>query len=289
MTSLKDNSSKLVRSLICHRDVHTALICLGSLVRYSTQPLKLVLHDDGSLTRKDQEILSQAFPGTCFISRIEADERMEAMLNLYPHARSFRKQEPLGLKLLDINLLAEEDVCYCDTDIMFFRPCTLYQWPDPQTAMLLMEDSQQAYSARPWHLLSFPKLRLPNRANTGLFMLRQGIYDLDYIEWFLGRNELRCFPKWVEQTALAALAFSSRCRMWNPQQVLIAHHAMELRKGIVAAHFVSPIRGLAPFYYDQLGDYDQDLPTVVSTTEPGECTPLALGISQLNRRLQTTR
>jgi len=46
----------------------------------------------------------------------------------------------------------------------------------------LMQDSDHAFPARPWHLLRPTALHLPWYPNSGLFMFRRDAFDLEYLE-----------------------------------------------------------------------------------------------------------
>ena len=60
-----EQSSSILRSLVCHRDVDMAISCLGSMLRFSHDPLDIVLHEDGSLTQPDVDRLKQVV-AQCF-------------------------------------------------------------------------------------------------------------------------------------------------------------------------------------------------------------------------------
>ena len=47
-----------VATLLGHAHVEMALACLGSLLRYSAEPLRLRIHEDGSLLAADRERLT---------------------------------------------------------------------------------------------------------------------------------------------------------------------------------------------------------------------------------------
>src|SRR5579864_1733768 len=179
---------RLVSTLLGHAHVEMALLCLGSLLRYSTVPLRLRVHDDGTLTAGDRERLAAALHDPEVVPRREADERLAAVLAARPATRALRATNPLALKLVDVPLLAAADeVAYCDSDVLFLRPFTgLFDLPPPAGA-LFMRDPQNAYSVRSWHLLREPRLRLAAHVNTGIVALRTSCYDLDLVEWFLSR------------------------------------------------------------------------------------------------------
>ncbi|MDJ0705716.1 MAG: hypothetical protein QNJ46_20820, partial [Leptolyngbyaceae cyanobacterium MO_188.B28] len=157
-------SALKVHSLVCHKHVDMALACLGSLLRYSAEPLHIYLHDDGSLRIEDKDRLSEGLNNAKIILRSEADELINQRLRNYPNAAKYRYEHALALKLLDIPLLEERDIAYCDSDILFFKPFSrLFQLPNSETSSIFMMDKWESYSIRPWHLLGSNRLKLPSK------------------------------------------------------------------------------------------------------------------------------
>lgn len=155
---------KTVATLLGHAHVGMALDCLGSLLRHSADPLRLRIHEDGTLTPEDWDRLEAGLGGEiAFVSRAEADERVADRLGGRPVLRELRQRNPLGLKLLDIPMLAEgDDLAYCDADILFLRPFSgLFRFPDAETGAIFMSDRQNAYSVGSWHLLAHRRLPCP--------------------------------------------------------------------------------------------------------------------------------
>src|SRR6266700_3296413 len=97
----------VVATLLGQAHVEMALACLGSLLRYSADPLRLRLHEDGTLTARDRQRLKAGLGNIEFIPRAEADGRMADVLAGHPTLRAFRKGNPLALKLIDVPLMAD--------------------------------------------------------------------------------------------------------------------------------------------------------------------------------------
>ncbi len=212
------------------------------------------IHDDGTLSEADCEALTSGLPGARIVSRAEADEKVLPMLNRYPKCRSYRMQHPLALKLIDLPLFEPNDLAYCDSDVLFLRPYTcLFGWASAGVSAIFMQDSQDAYSLRPWHIHPVGRIRVPRRVNTGLILFRTSAYDLEFIEWFLGQKQLeKVFTKrahWVEQTCWAALGWRAGCYVWDSRQLIIANPRMTgLSEETVGIHFVAS-------YRDKLGEF----------------------------------
>lgn len=224
------------------------LRCLASLLRFSSEPIRLLIHDDGTLTRADYERLLADLPGSVIVNRTEADAIVSPLLKRYPRCRAYREQQVLALKLIDMALMESDELAYCDSDVFFLRPHKgLFTWPNEQTGAMFMQDIQDAYSLRPWHVYPVGKVRIPRRTNSGLIFFRRSAYDLDFVEWLLGRDELsevfQKRPHWIEQTCWAALGWRAGCYLWSADQFIIATPAMtELSDDTVGIHFVAAAR-----------------------------------------------
>lgn len=240
-----------VRTLLCSHHVDMAILCLSSLINFSSDPIKLVIHDDGSLTQRDIDLLKTTLKNIKIISRSEADVVMTEILKTYPHLRQERKKYALRLKLLDIPLMSTSDIAYCDTDILFFRPFhNLFCWPDTYTSAIFMIDNNECYSARPLSLLRNKNLKLPSRVNGGLFYMRKRDYDLDFVDWFLKQSQFCVIPFWTMQTCFAALAYRIGLKLWDSQQISIPSPRMIDDERVIAAHFVTPLRHLLSDFKD---------------------------------------
>jgi hypothetical protein len=277
-----------VSTLLGHAHVALAARCLGSLLRWATPPVRLRVYDDGTLTSQDAEVLNAQLGEPVFVRRPIADERVSDMLARHPAARAFRADNPLGAKLLDVVLLASGEVlAYCDADVLFFRRFAgLFELP-PGSGALFMADPQNAYSVRSWHLLNEPRLRLAAHLNSGILTFRQRSFDLDLVEWFLAKPEYRFAPVWVEQTCWALLAQAAGCLLLDPARISIPAPGESTPSGLVAYHFVSPVRNILGGFRLPEGEPGDDEATVTVGHIPScRLTPGALAATEIRRRLK---
>jgi len=277
-----------VATLLGHAQVEMALACLGSLLRYSADPLHLRIHEDGSLDRQDRERLARGLGDPEFVPRAEADARVEDLLARRPALRAFRQRNPLALKLIDIPFLAgaaaDGDLAYCDSDVLFLRPFAgLFRFPGPETGAVFMSDRQNAYSLRSWHLLARPRLALPCRVNSGVLLFRARSFDPDLLEWYLARPEFGFAPVWIEQTAWALMGQRAGCRLWDPRLLRLPEPGEP--GDAVALHFVSPLRGLLSGFLEGAGDRTGEPPVPVGTVPARRCRPWDLAWTEARRRL----
>lgn len=239
-----------VRSLLGHAQLPLGLRCLGSLARSSHEPIKFVIHEDGSLTKEDVATLYENLPMEKIVFRKEADERIIPLLEKYPACAEFRRRTPMALKLFDSPIYSEETSYYCDSDILFIKPHKgLFENVLQDAQMVFMQDSQQSFSLYPWNVWPFENQRVVSRLNAGLMALDTRAYDLDYINHFLTRSAstLAFKKRWavVEQTCWAVLAARYKTLFWAPRQIAMArHNLVKDHSETVAIHFVSSIRGL---------------------------------------------
>lgn len=284
-------STLTVRSLVCHRDVGMALSCFSSLLKFSTQPLNLVIHDDGSLTAEDVEKLLGGLKGSSILFRAEADELMSPLLGQYPNCYKYRSNHVYGLKLLDTPLLSKTDLAFCDSDILFVRPFDgMFCWPNAETSALFMKDYLNSYSMLPWHLLGTGKPKLPSKVNSGLIFFRKAAYDLDFVEWFLGQDEFRHKVGWLEQTCWAALGHRVGCRQWHPEQIALMRSKTHLRERLVAGHFVKEVRYRLGEFLSAADNLPQaSTPAVIETIAPPDCNLLELAQVHAMRQLKRAR
>jgi hypothetical protein len=280
-----------VASIVGHRQVELAILCLGSLLRHSIDPLTLRLHDDGTLTEEDWERLASELRLPVVVPRTEADERAAAFLARHPALREFRRGNVMALKLIDTVMYAGEELAYCDSDILFLRPFTgLYgQLRETGAGAVFMKDWQNAFSLRSWHLLRHPELRLPLRTNAGLMAFQTAGFDLDLLEWYVARPEFQFSPVWMEQTAWGLLAMRVGCRVLDPQQAAIPRPGeVPGDERRVALHFTSTVRNLLPLWAPMArGAEPETRPPVVFRSFPARrCHALHLAATESRRVLK---
>lgn len=206
----KSGEEIVVSTLVGHGSMSYSLTCLESLVRQCKGINLLRVHDDGTLTDEDREVLSGHLSHVEFISRREADDLVQQRLKSFPNCLAYRNSFIFGLKLFDVPLFSSQKLCYCDSDIYFVRPFTgLFPLDESCTASIaFITDLFHSYAVRPWNVFPFSKLRVMGRVNAGIISARNAEYDLDYLEWVLGRlrglTTWHNRSSWIEQTCWAA-------------------------------------------------------------------------------------
>ena len=275
-----------VRTLLCSRDVPMALTTFATLLGASAEPLSLVVHDDGSLTDDDEARLTAGLPATV-LRRAEADDRMAPLLAGRPACRAYRSGPFVwGLKLLDVPLLTTGDVAYCDADILFYRRVTgLFALPTGSGAVFMADDrGTTSLAGRAWP--DAPAL-LPWRVNAGLFALREGGYDLDFVEWFLSQPAYNALPQFSEQTCLAALGRRLGCRHYDAGQVGVVTADGDV-SDLLVGHYTSPTRHRLAGDAAALGT-PGGVPAVVRSTASRTATLVDVALAGLRYRAGVRR
>lgn len=279
-----------LRTLLCHRDVDLAIHCLNTAMHLSADPVHVVIHEDGSLTPEDREKLSRDLPGSRILDRHTADELMAQRLAGYPNARAFREGSVWGLKLLDV-VLAEPGLCfYLDSDIRFFRPFRGL-FVDAATAgrcVFLRDTVWQAYSIRPWHLLDRRGLRVASGINTGLTLCDPQVFDLGFVDWFLGQLDWRVIPAWTEPTCWAALALRADGQAVDPKQVTNLYPSARVTEQTLGAHFLSAYRSQWQDLLDEPVRRAKGSPATLRVEPLRPLTAAGLSINQIKRKVQNT-
>jgi hypothetical protein len=171
-----------------------ALECFDSLHVALGERLRLIIHEDGSLEEGDADKLAERFPLAAIIRRRETEGLITESLARYPNCRKYRKSHPLSNKLLDIPPLSDTSVQFIDCDILFFRKVrTLFG--DRDGNVFMFEDDE-GHSAPLLDLILKHRFKIGKGFNTGLFRFDLSGYDLDWIDWMLGRSDLMRYRVW---------------------------------------------------------------------------------------------
>jgi hypothetical protein len=257
----------LVHTLACEAHLWFAIPCLKSLLDCSEEPVRLVIHDDGSLTEESLARFAAAFPDAVLVGRQVADEQLAEALKRFPNIADARGHLPHVLKLFDTTMTHPEAiVCYVDTDILFqkrFRglfPETAEAGSSKQKSGLakpggsakapagaFMMDHANCFGAHPGDFRPFGPLRVARQLNSGLFWVRRDRIDYERMEYLFkrwGPERIKKYHGWFEQTIWADHAWRTRCALLDPKQFGTASAEREHNERLVGVHYVTPTRSL---------------------------------------------
>jgi hypothetical protein len=123
-----------VHTLVAHEAVPRDLLAIGSLQRYVPH-VRAVVHDDGTLERRDRLQLHLHVSGVRVVRKACADALVERRLAGYPRLLRARRENVRLCQLIDYCLLnASERIVGMDSDIVFMaRPDGVLAWASADT------------------------------------------------------------------------------------------------------------------------------------------------------------
>ncbi|MBV9490166.1 MAG: hypothetical protein JO069_10640 [Verrucomicrobia bacterium] len=221
----RNDETTRVHILTSARDWRCCAWMLVSFFHASGKAWAVTFHDDGTCDRTTQGEIMAVAPFAQFLSRSEADARMEKRLEAFPRTLALRRQAPLMLRLLDASMLSDEpNQLVLSSDLMFFlTPRELLWWEqDRSPASLFLRDFENCYSLSPTEIagqLGFEPVR---RLNSGIAALRNGFVSLPLIEEALSKiPRLSTEGRWnIEQTLFAILAAAKPSDLLPPSYVV---------------------------------------------------------------------
>ncbi|MDB5641160.1 MAG: hypothetical protein JWN07_477 [Hyphomicrobiales bacterium] len=229
----------VVRTLLGAAGLAFSIKCLRTVLNRSVTPVRLVIHNDGSLGEEQKDQLRKDLsPSVTFVDTAEADDVVMPCLSHYPLLREFRAREVLAKKILDCSLLEESGrMRFCDSDIIFFRKYAGLFGATQGNECLFMQDIRSSYSFY-WKLEARSLFPLPGRLNSGLIDFPTAALDLDLMEAALASGTLESVL-WREQTLWAVLA--SRLKPLYPRGVIVPKRTA-MPSDSLAWHLVTPLR-----------------------------------------------
>jgi len=229
-----------IHMVTCHRHVDMALWCLKSFSYYAEESPHITIHDDGTLTAHDKELLRSHLDRCTVIDKSEADETMNEALRAYPRCRQMRARSEFycALKLFDPSVYSPTDVIVLvDSDILFFQhPSELLDYAKHGNPCF-NSDYLDAYAVPAEELRRRLDINIFPKVNAGLVVLRRADCDLNFIERYFA-----CFSAPIrdvnrhEQTLHALLLSRSGAhRLSNAYQI----SRQRIGTTTVSHHFVN--------------------------------------------------
>jgi hypothetical protein len=229
-----------IHMVTCHNHVDMAIWCLKSFSYYAEESPHLMIHDDGTLTTHDKELLLSHLDRCTVIDKSEADETMNEALRAYPRCRQMRARPEFycALKLFDPSVYSPTDVIVLvDSDILFFQHPSEFLNYVRRGNPCFNSDYQDAYAVPAEELRRRLNINVLSKVNAGLLVLRRADYDLNFMEDYFA-----CFSSPIrdvnrhEQTLHALLLSRSEAyRLSNAYQI----SGQRISATTVSHHFVN--------------------------------------------------
>lgn len=238
---LESAGTTAVHVLLCERDVVMLHWMLRSLLSVWSKPFRVVIHDDGSLSRETIASLRATFIGIEVIGAKEAESRMAVLLCDYPGLLRWWPTTHWAKKALDVYLLADSKyMILLDADVLFFgEPSSLFAEESASTWMrdssyMLDIESQASVGLFGGHPL--PPL------NAGVGRIERARFDLD-----LAAALLEVVPRPSNDMVFHAVMTAQR----GDFELLPDAYDCGLEsglKGVLVRHYTNPVRF---WYYEE--------------------------------------
>ena len=239
----------IVQSLIGKSQLGFYLKCIESLLVHYKEEIVILLHTDGSLSKKEKDCILSRLPSTRIrFSDYNAnyDSTLDALVGR-PNCQKFRKASIWGIEFVDPLFANLNDPIsfYLDADILFLRPFSgLFDRSQTEGGAVFLQDTQwDAYCFRPWSLLGLGKKpEVVKGITTGLVFWDKRAIDWDYLEWFLGASYLHKIPEWIMPTAQAGLAKRCNAKTVCPNQITNLYPNAQIHEDTFGVHLLGSYR-----------------------------------------------
>jgi len=233
-----------VYTLLCKRDLEMALITLPRIVQFLSPEQEFIVVDDGSFDKVTTDRVREISTQIKVIVREEREEIIVSQLANYPNCRKYRNEYGPAFKLLDIPLLAKEThtrFCYTDSDIIYIKNCEDYFNRNENT--YLRTDAIKLSVKLSKALFKY-KWAIPYKFNSGYFSFDCKDYDLDLIEYFVSRDDVRNIS-WVTEQTGWALQFGQSGAAYcpNEEQFVCREHFDGPTTETLAIHLIANLKG----------------------------------------------
>ncbi|MDG0964326.1 MAG: hypothetical protein P8O23_04640 [Opitutales bacterium] len=245
----KEDALTTVQSLIGGPQLPFYLKCLKSLIEFSKDSLKLLLHSDGSLSAKDVDFIYSELIGVS-VEIVDASNNTNRALDYLqgrPNSQKLRNESIWGIEFFDPLFVNPDDPIsfYVDADILFLRSFSgLFDRSQVKGGAVFLKDTQwDAYCFRPWSLLGLGKKpEVVKGITTGLVFWDKRSIDWDYLEWFLGASYLHKIPEWTMPTAQAGLANRCSAKTVCPNQITNFYPNAQISEDTIGVHLLGSYR-----------------------------------------------
>jgi hypothetical protein len=186
-----DDASSLSVAMLCGRStLFKGIGAVKSFYRFFPENTPFHWHDDGSLSRRDQDLIRRHLPGSKIILRDEADENVQPYLerNGYKELAALRKEYVHLRKLTDVVFFGRKKLLQFDSDVLCLqRPLELLASMQGEGGFLSRynKDFGPAMAYRDADLESFLSGPVLPCFNSGLFLTL--IEDRDELYWLAER------------------------------------------------------------------------------------------------------
>jgi hypothetical protein len=163
------------------------ITAIKSLLRYYND-IAVVVHDDGSFTEYDKQLVEDHIGGVTVIDKATADAVVAEKMAAFPLCRKFRKKVVNAMELFDNILLArKEKLVSMNSDVLFLKkPHEVIEWLQSETHSIM-----GVYEEQPSHQKEFLQkwnCPVPPHVTLCFIAFYKRLFDVAFIEEILTRT-----------------------------------------------------------------------------------------------------
>ncbi|MFO8053168.1 MAG: hypothetical protein R6U54_04330 [Candidatus Omnitrophota bacterium] len=137
-----------IHILCSHNSLESCILSLLSFYALSENVAEVVIHEDGTFTKKDKSIIKKLFPWIKHISLAEADKKLKEN-RFSKETIKLRHRHKLLIKAIDFHYLEPKNrILIIDTDIFFLsNPKELWKEIEQGSEFIFNQDPEPAYGS----------------------------------------------------------------------------------------------------------------------------------------------
>jgi hypothetical protein len=243
-----------VHMLCSHRSIWEGIAALKSFYRFGQSRYPLVFHGDGSLRRRDIELIETHLPGVRVVPRKEADARVEGHLveRGLESCLRLRRAQKYQLKLFDFAVYADgKPFLQMDSDVLFLRPphevFAALEVPAAQWVDRYNVDCGTYYTWSAEEVKRRLNVELIPQINVGLMCLKRDVSCFEFYEHCLKAMPVEGARTYFYEQTLTALESSRRGAQALPAAYDVADRLESTGAQVISQHYCSKYR---PRFYD---------------------------------------
>ncbi|HLC89712.1 MAG TPA: hypothetical protein VJG65_02005 [Patescibacteria group bacterium] len=202
-----ESNNLSIHLLTCHRDLNLLVWSLASFFINAKISGELFIHNDGTLSQKDCQIIKKFFPQIIIVTSKECEKKIEEKASDFSESKNLRKNFLLLKKLVDPYFFSSKDkILIIDSDLIWFqRPEDLISQIKQDNPDSLMMHSVQGGGC-PVYFSNGEKLAKDlSFYNSGIVFYQKENFDLARLKNYLSKidQKVHANKHFIEQAGYA--------------------------------------------------------------------------------------
>lgn len=229
-----------IHMLCNHEGLNMLLWSLASWYAVTDKSGQVYIHEDGTFTKLDRDIIKKFLPNAIVVDRAWATSQVQDWLAQYPAALSFRKNEGhyiYALKFIDPYFVSKTPArLVIDIDVLWFE--------NPQEVLDRLLNKKNPFMMRGHVAMDYRfadgtalggELQM---ANAGIIGYQKDNYSLERLEEFFQRNGKDNPSRLIDQACYVYILSHASGFSYLDEQL----YSLKPKSGLVARHYTGPVR-----------------------------------------------